>query len=359
MFEARPIRAGLRTSKRMLLTAGHTIRGKYSVQILDGDGKPTLADIVYPDGHVRRLHELPEKPNLILNNWLDEKVNATPSTLRSRLRVGSGSTAPAVTDLALDSQVEIGTTSGDTNSFTTNSIDGDAFYEVEDALSRRVTMTGDRNLTEFGFSSGDATDLNVRNLFRDELDAPITISLLTGKILQVTHTVYHKLPRFGILDTLTVEERDATNALVSSTNYDCELGFAQNGASLIGFIAPQVNSLTGYQFRYRDAADTGVGTPLALMNATMFTISTSVSPFAAFSYVSGTYFVESPSNYLLSVTQGNGTYYAIGLSNYSNTLAGLRYAEIAARFLTPATFVKLDTHELTLPSFRLSWAREP
>ena len=358
MFIARPLRPGFETRKRLLLTARHTIRGEYSARFLNPDGSPTLADITRSDGHERRSHELALRKNLITNAWLDGMASYPADTLRGWLRVGTGSGTPAVTDISLDAEVEAGDETPSTGTDrVVSSIEADEFYEVAITRSRRATMTESRNLTEFGLSRLADSDLNVRNLFRDETDTPVTISLLAGKMIEVKHTVYYKYPRFGVLDSLTVEERDATDTLVSTTTYDCELGyFASSGHTLTAFDSPSmVSGLGNWNYGYRTTDAGAQGTSVMSAATILAGVGVGVQMFPDAGYVAGTHYLDSLATTAL-VTQGNATYTMISV--FRGTLGPFNGSGLGARFLNPGTFQKLSTHELALPTFRVSWARE-
>jgi len=142
-----------------------------------------------------------EQHNLILNTFLDligtaaNSGGAYTSTSDSQLglnvtashaAVGTGSTAPAVTDTAL--VAEIGRTSTKLSSTVTRPSAGVYEFVVEYEFDFAV---GNGNLTEFAIANASSGGVIVRELFRDELGDPITITKTSDFKLRIkyTHTV--------------------------------------------------------------------------------------------------------------------------------------------------------------------------
>src|SRR5690606_34207051 len=123
-------------------------------------------------------------------------LTITAISFRRYLAVGTGSTAPDVTDDVLDNEVQRANSDGGFG-IGANSAGLDDTLDLwwyESLVRRVVTMSDDRNLTEYGFSAAASVAINIRELLRDELGDPITVSLLTGKSLRVDHTIRVEMP---------------------------------------------------------------------------------------------------------------------------------------------------------------------
>jgi len=330
-----------------------TVRGYYSARFYEPDGAtPALVDVHTKHGAVRRLHELAERPNLFTNTGMDQLQSLTPESIRAWLRIGTGSTPPAFTDGSLDTEVQASSTNGEGGDRT--GVLTDAVWTHRSVIPKRVTMTADRNLTEFGFSNNSTASLSVRNLFRDELGDPITISLLSGKILEVKHTLDIAFPRYGLGSTMAYEERDAANNVTSTTTLDINAGFSS--------ASPTLQDITDI-LRQGSSFAFGVYTsPLAALTPVPATATylTGGALSSKPAYTTGS-FQWTASGGTLAVTLGNTANFGF-FAGYRNTLNNRWGGGIGWFFLDQTTgdavsFTKLATHTLTFPTVRVSWAR--
>lgn len=140
-----------------------------------------------------------EQHNLILNGFLERIATGSVGldaieTFLSHFAVGTGSTAPAVTDTALVS--ELARTTTQTQLSQLEGADGVWTLTLEREFG---FAQGNGNLTEFGFSYGASSPMLVRELFRDSGGNPITVTktsdyklriryVLTVTLLPVTET---------------------------------------------------------------------------------------------------------------------------------------------------------------------------
>lgn len=141
-----------------------------------------------------------EQHNLILDGFLDHIATATNSSgsgnssahgLRAfdgfltHYAVGTGSTEPDVTDTALEALL------GSTTTITrgpTISRPSHGLYQI--LLEREFDFgVGNGNLTEFGFGAGSASNILVRELFRDNQGDPITITKTSDYKLRIAYTL--------------------------------------------------------------------------------------------------------------------------------------------------------------------------
>ena len=222
---SRPYR---RSPGGLLLPLHATLAGRVRWQVLDERGVPEVPRT--PSGIPVGPVEGVEQPNLITDQGMNDLavrsclIFTTGATWRGHLAVGTGSTAPAVSDTTLDNEVQRATTSGASpNGSREFELDtGTNQWRATSLATRLVTMTADRNLTEFGFAPGASDDINIRELIRDGGGTPITVSLLNGKTLRVDHTLTLEMPApaAGHAVSIDVEEYDAGNNLTATLPYD-------------------------------------------------------------------------------------------------------------------------------------------
>jgi len=119
----------------------------------------------------------------------------------------------------LVSQVESGNSDGGFGASSSYSFD-DPNQQVRGELTvtRVVTMTANRNLTEFGFSpDGTATNLHIVELFRDSGGAPIALTIPSGKKLRLDHTLIETAAWSLQAHEFDLQEYDVTDVPLSVT----------------------------------------------------------------------------------------------------------------------------------------------
>lgn len=124
-------------------------------------------------------------PNLITNAGLDLLGNTGLTFVSAYCRVGSGNTAPAVTDTALVSPVASSNTSQ--GSAVTGVDRSGAFFAFRRNTIRFVAGTATGTLAEVGMSSSAAGALFSRALILDGGGSPTTITVLSDEVLDVTY----------------------------------------------------------------------------------------------------------------------------------------------------------------------------
>ncbi|MBH1878193.1 hypothetical protein [Stenotrophomonas maltophilia] len=123
-------------------------------------------------------------PNLITNAGLDLLGTTDSTDVFTFCRVGSGNTAPAVTDTALVSQVAV--TSSE--QAITNGVDrSGAFYAWRRRTLRFANGAAAGTLAEVGVSPTNAGALFSRALILDSGGSPTTITVLSDETLDVTY----------------------------------------------------------------------------------------------------------------------------------------------------------------------------
>lgn len=221
-----------RTPGGLLLPMRATLKGRIRWQVLDERGVPEVPR--NPSGFPLAPAEGVEQPNLITDLGLDQIaaydcLNVTTTDgWRRYLAVGTGSSTPANGDTTLNAEVQRAASSG---SFSA----GGNSYELDDAtdvwrasslVTRLVTMSADRNITEFGFSPVASGAIGIRELLRDGVGNPITVSLLNGKSLRIDHTLVVEIaaPEAGNAASININEFDAGNNLVNTIALDITHG---------------------------------------------------------------------------------------------------------------------------------------
>ena len=131
-----------------------------------------------------------EQHNLILDTFLEYLPvwsTGAASTFEglafSHFAVGTGSTAPDVTNTALDAEVARFTTQiSVSRTRTENGV-------YESVVERELGFaSGNGNLTEWGIAPSASDDLIVRELFRDEVGDPVTVTKTSDFKLRIKYT---------------------------------------------------------------------------------------------------------------------------------------------------------------------------
>ena len=345
------------------------LRGLTRYTFLDENNQRTFA----LDQYGNRVWGGHWNANLITNTGLNAvaterlmvyvDMSSTPQEFRAHLRIGTGSTAPAYTNSSLANELlegELGEEEplpgnsnggfGDSNAFPDPS---GGTIEAHLRVTRVITMVNARNLTEYGFSREALTSLNIRELFRDESDNPITISLGAGKKIRVDHTLIVSLPWGASAHTLSIQEYDISNALV-----------ATHSISVNGVFVAASTAVRGRMFRTA-LPPQGVADNRKVIGRYLETPSSEPDVAAtpsnevfveSVAYTPGSHALEHYVTY--TEAQVNGLSYGYVLKQFTEpggsgnaALYGYRVA-----FQAPLTFEKLDTHTLRF-AVVLSWAR--
>jgi hypothetical protein len=336
-----------------------TVRGHVRWQVLDERGVPEVPRT--PSGVAVGPVEGVEQDNLITNRGLDglaeRNWDGTSTTLtgvqtqswRRRLAIGTGSTAPNVTDTTLDNEVQREATSGTfPEGHNTHYLDEvtDEFV-AESLVTRLATMTADRNVTEFGLSYETTGNIFVRELLRDGGGTPITVSLLNGKTLRVDHTLEVRLPApvAGTPVTINIEEYDAGNNLVDTTPYGVIHGPYAEGAT--------DSYISGVFLIWNPAQNVSpvlhaITSAHAYNRATSSPSITSVGGMTHETYVVGTY--SRRRFHTVPTGIGNVTWYGYSVR------AGSNHRQYVVAFDDPATYTKVSTDTLRA-GLVSSWAR--
>jgi hypothetical protein len=383
MWQPRPVKPSRAVTRQPVIVVPPVgIRGETSLRVFNPDGSPGLGEIRYPDGHVRRIHELAPRHNLILNGGLDDwcqlsslfgLIPTVPSGylgdvglyMRSFLRVGTGSVAPAVTDTALNSQVQASDNTFGTGLASSVTAVSPTLLRYSSTSSKRITLSADRNLTEYGFSRLVGSNPLVRELFRDELDTPISISILNGKIIQVDHTLNIDIPRSGQAATLNINSFDVGNNLIGTVAYDMEVGFFRNSVAALsnqpGLVSQAVSPglATG-----GSGSSPRAGVAYALAGTFSMPLDMTGSDtswqaginsygytehnFSVSAYTLGTF--RRTRSFGWPDTYANGAIRGVAVGHYGQATSGIpQYPQgWVFKFIDPSSFTKLATNTLTV-----------
>ncbi len=357
----------------LLVPLHATLAGRVRWQVLDERGVPEIPRT--PSGTPVGPTEGVEQPNLITDLGMDRMavldafgvLPGSTATWRRRMAVGTGSTAPDVSDTTLDNEVQRDASAGTFNNGST-SYELDATANVWTATSvvrRVVTMTADRNLTEFGFAQNTTADIIIRELLRDGGGTPITVSLLTGKTLLVTHTLIVELPApvAGLSASINIEEYDAGNNLTATIPVDVTHGghtstlADQTGIPLVWDAwVPHKQGLDGVRAVTNDgvtyARDSALETGADLDPQT----STNTAPQGTYStpsYANGSF--QRIKRWELSAGQLNRAWHGYALTGGSSSVSTRRSGWLVV-FDGSTSYTKVNTDTLRV-GFVSTWAR--
>lgn len=303
------------------------------------------------DLNLGRVVDGGQQSNLVLDQGLEQMASYGMLGLQNYGAVGTGSTAPAMTDTALVAEVARSNSNGGIGDSLAQTANG--VYQKTVTREFTEAQVGGQNLTEWGFSpiATSPGNLAVRELFRDGSNNPITISPTATQRLRVYYTQEYQL-------TPTV----ATAVSFSITN---DAGSPRSGQFLWtdgnankdlyvanGFMKG-ANPFGNTQFRSWSTGSTshpaltyhqgGVGAGTMTIPA-----SRTWGGYTAGSYTRSIQFFWDT-----SVGNWEHGWYAIGDTSYSSTIPGVVFG-----FDTGQGITKDNLHQLTIdPVWTVTWSR--
>lgn len=355
------------------LPLGATVKGRVRWQVLDERGVPEVPRT--PSGIPVGAAEGVEQDNLITDLGMDHigqysTFKTTPTTTqitpaRYYLAVGTGSGAPDAADVTLDNEVQRAASSG---SFaagdTTYALDTvNDVFRAEALVTRVVTMTDDRNLTEFGLSPASSDAIGIRELLRDGGGNPITVSLLNGKSLLVDHTYTIEIaaPPSGHAATIDVEEYDAGNNLVNTIPYDIIHGGNADNANaeaVFGVWHPcdATRNNVGSSNPTYPRRGKYLTTPIAYSRTLDDTASTSVAAVSLAGYTPGSH--QRVKRFTVGAGDANAPWYGFSITYYTGVSGSAPFNRMGwiVLFDDPVTYTKQSTDTLRV-GFVSTWAR--
>ena len=131
--------------------------------------------------------------NLILNQGLDFFGGGKGAAINASCAIGSGNSAPAVTQTKLDAYIAQASGTDITSDYSY--VDkGDGLYRMWEQQKYRFTGLDNVNISEVGLvSTGTSSTthyLTTRALIKDSLGAPTSISVKTGETLDIYYKIH-------------------------------------------------------------------------------------------------------------------------------------------------------------------------
>jgi len=277
--------------------------------------------------------------NLILNQGLDQ-LGTNDEVLIGYARVGTGTTAPSVTDTTLEAQVAASTSGPDDITILNSGAPNYTTLSTFEYTFTQGDVTGNISEVGVGWATTGAT-LFSRALIVDGLGTPTTITLTSIDQL----TIYYRL---NASQPLT----DTTSAVtISSVSYPYTIrtayaaSFCGNGTFNYGYGFTRLNAVTLYGDDAALGAITGQlsGTSIASSGGAGFT-------FTYPAYTPGSYYRDS--TFSVAVGTGNA---AGGIGGIQLTW-GQYSTSLRNQIVLPTPILKTNTQVLTITQ-RFTWAR--
>ena len=292
-----------------------------------------------------------EQANLITDAGLNEWANALGfGHLVVSLAVGTSSVAPTFGDLTLGNEVARSSVEpiASPADVVVNNVDGT--QTVTFVSYRRIIFDASYNLTEFGyFRSNVAATSMIRQLFRDELGNPVTITALADDTLTVQHSMtVVGFPNNSQQETsdITITEYDRDGAVVATDTFKVKLAAVGSATS------------SRHQHPWLPArVPTTGGRGIAAYNTTGSVLGTSGTGTTQ-GYVPDSF--ERSVDYLVAAFALNVEFHRLrfALSHNGNIITSGLDMYLYSSFGpdVQATYEKLDTHSFEATLTR-SWAR--
>lgn len=282
--------------------------------------------------------------NLILNQGLDFFGGGYGGSLNESCVIGSGNSAPAITQTKLDSFIAI-TSSIDTTSDHSYVDKGDDLYRVWQQQKYRFTGLEDVNISEVGLvSQGGATNyhLNTRALIKDSSGAPTSISLKLGETLDIyykTHKVIDIRDKSFVINLL-----DGSG---QATPYNVIARPVNIGGGAQGSLAFSAVSISTYaEYSGNMVASGELTANNAVYPSGLYGGYIAVQDFP---YVKGSY--KKGFSFNVPLDRGNGNIRTMAITS-SMTAWQLRFGSVA----NDSPIVKTNKDILSIP-FEISWGR--
>jgi hypothetical protein len=278
-----------------------------------------------------------EQHNLILNQASEQFPIYGLDGVTAFAVVGTGSTAPNAAQTALVSELVRTSTvpSGESDS-TTRFADG--VYDIRRVRQFSAAQVGNQNLTEWGFSPLGVAGANlaVRELFRDGLNSPITITPSATQFLQIVYvtrvTLTPVIAQAVSVNITGVGNRTGQFFLSQHNDFDT-VNQLIKGLAGFGLMssAPAVAYATNFQMGNTDR----------------------ISPQTASAYVANSK-TRIFGNIAYSAIAANGIIYGLAIRSNSNPTTNASFGGIL-RFDNGQEFTKSSLYNLTMQPFGVTW----
>jgi hypothetical protein len=292
---------------------------------------------VWNESHTVIKREL-QFDNLIVNSGMDNFATNSFDASTIYVAVGTGSSTPAVTDTALNSEIA---RTNFTNSISDTHTSGPSFSYWEIAKTRLFTAgqaTG--NLTELGmFQNSSGAPMFTRQLFKDGGGSPTTVTVTPADQLEIIYLFKVFPPSADVTGNVTIQSVSYPFTVRAIFIDDPRWGGGDNGWPFRFF------GQNGGQACFEsNALLTQTGTSLPAV--------TNADSTAYASYTSG------------SFHQQETCTYNPGTANFSTGIGSIVYGPVGAVFtmfqlaFTTTKVPKISTQTFTLTD-QISWARDP
>lgn len=182
--------------------------------------------------------------NLVVNNGLDEM--AANSTWLNCCQVGTGATAAAATDTALQTYV-----AGTSTVLSSTIGEAGTYYHWRQKVYQFALGAAEGNISEVGIASATTGNVFSRALVVDGGGSPTTVTVLSMEYLEVTYEIRFYVASADVPHTLTIESVGRTGTLRAA--YADQPGYGRNIGNIITlssnamtFYTGAIGSITGF-----------------------------------------------------------------------------------------------------------------
>lgn len=261
----------------------------------------------------------------------------------------------AVNRTALGNSVGNSSTSAPDGPDTTWFVDGDEWV-IQVGTTLVYELTEPLNIQGFGLRQGGAGPYVVMDNVRDASGTAITVSLLAGKSVRVEHSLQLRISQEPTVRQISIDEYDAANQLVGSTEVDASLWFYADPAyasifTMYGMFWPGNNLLDNR----RVASAPGVITrdPNAQPPTGEYGSLIAPADRAVTAYTPGSR--RRAVALTIGATSLNGTFQGLLVRNHAGGASSTAAGTVLQ--LLGTDFTKESTHTLTF-GYELSWDRD-
>lgn len=270
--------------------------------------------------------------NLILDQGMNY-LGGILSTYANACQVGSGTTAPAVSDTGLVSRVA-GTSTILSSSSSPASVP--PYYVALTRTFRFAEGAAAGNLAEIGVGQTTTTNtLFSRALIKDGMGNPTTITVLSDEILDVTYELRYYCPPTDVTGTIV-----ATGNIGGTYDFILRAANVTSGNSNLGWLLPVTQTQSGTATSY--SGDIGA------ITASPSGTTSNVSQPASITYVNGNFYIDR----VLTISSSQGNI----VGGIRSVMAKMGIGTYQLQFDPTVPKTSLDVVQLT---FRISWARQP
>lgn len=292
-------------------------------------GRFKLQAIAPHHGTVRR--ETPWIDNLILDAGLD-RLAASINAI-GVCAVGTGNTAPAVSDTQLASLLASTSTTQSSNEVT----DTESPYTTTRTVVKRFAQgAAEGNIAEVGIGWA-AASLFSRALIVDEEGAPTTLTVLSDEFLDVTYQLIGYPPLADVLDSITITGSGSHDIVYRAARAGSFFEFDDSGGNLLHIETPDSS------VAYDGALGLITGTPAGASGAS--------ASQADSTYVAGNFFRDHTITWGLGDGNFGGGISAVMLQVGDN-IQGTLYFQCS---YSPA--IAKDNSQTLALNFRTTWGR--